>query len=93
MGGLRLDVTAMVESGLVAAAALADARRLAVARVRRADGGRRASCSPGCRSTATGPDVLGAVSCSRASSNLLVVAVLAPLLGMLLRRRRRDLPL
>ena len=76
----------------MAAAALAVARGVAVARVRRADRRRRGRWSPACRSRARAPT---------RSARVLVAGVLQPARGgassrrspgWLLRRRRRDLP-
>src|SRR6478735_6517735 len=74
----------------VAAAALAVARSVAMARVRRADHRRclprRPAAVPG-----EGTDAIGAFLVA-GFFNLLAVALLAPAFGWLLRRRRRDLP-
>ena len=68
---------------LVAAPALADARRVAVARVRRADRCSTRCCSRCCRSTATGPDAARRVP-ARGLRQPVAVAVVAPLAGLVL---------
>ena len=73
-------------------AALATARRDAVARVRSSRSSSTRSCSTCCRSPATTGRACSPRCCWRASSTSCVVAVGAPLGGAVLRRRARGLP-